>query len=105
MGQAYTYRCGKCNYNVVSSGQLDWGFIAVVRPYICNDCKEVIDVLVGRMGQEIPYEMLNEKEKKEYYCCKRCNGRNLTVWNPKWRRCPKCSRRMRKKPGTIIDWD
>jgi len=105
MGSFYTFKCNKCDYDVESTGNLDYGMIAVLRPYICNDCNIVTDVLVGGEGREYPKELIENPEgnyipefvlleKDEYYTCRKCNGENLTIWNPKWRKCPKCGGRM-----------
>ena len=51
-------------------------------------------------GDEVPEFLHFEGEDKDdYYTCKECNGKNLTVWNPYWRKCPKCSHRMIKGDG------
>ena len=45
-------------------------------------------------------------EEYSFYTCEECNGDNLTLWNPKWRKCPKCSGRMKfDKDGMTVDWD
>lgn len=49
MGQSFTYKCTECGYQVMTSGNIDFGFHTVVRPYTCNDCKIITDVLVGVM--------------------------------------------------------
>jgi hypothetical protein len=36
------------------SGGRDVGMVAVVRTMTCNDCKEVVDVLIGRYGESGP---------------------------------------------------
>ena len=116
MGTLYTFKCNKCGYDVESSGDFDFGMHAVVRPYICNDCNIVTDVLVGQQGVEYPKEQIENpkgdeaskfllfEDKDEYYTCEKCNGKNLTVWNPKWRKCPKCGHRM-IKGSEIALWD
>ena len=115
--ELYTFKCNKCDYDVESSGNLYHGFFGSVCPYICNDCNIVTDTMVGRYGVLYPYNLisgmpLNPKgdevpeflhfegeDKDDYYTCKECNGKNLTVWNPYWRKCPKCSHRMIKGDG------
>jgi len=34
MGQSNIYKCSKFGYEIESSGELDWGFRAVVEPHI-----------------------------------------------------------------------
>jgi len=48
MGTAYTFKCNKCDYEVLTSGGLDLGMIAVVDTYISKSCKEIVDVGIGR---------------------------------------------------------
>ena len=121
MGTSCTFKCNKCGYNVVSTGDFDYGMVAVLRPYICNDCNIVTDSLVGIQGMEYPKKWIeNPKgdevpdfvleavldEEYSFYTCEECNGDNLTLWNPKWRKCPKCSGRMKiDKDGMTVDWD
>ena len=117
MGTFYIFKCNKCDYWVESCGNLDYGMMAVLRPYICNDCKIVTDALVGFQGMEYKQEWLEnppereipeimELEKDEYYRCQECEGKNLTLWNTKWRKCPKCSSRMlRDSSDDIVCWD
>jgi len=103
---------------VVSTGDFDYGMVAVVRPYICNDCNIVTDAIVGRYGVLYPYNLISGMPlspkgdrvpgfvldmKNRFYTCEECNGKNLTVWNPKWRKCPKCGGRMKlDKDGMVI---
>ena len=106
MGSRYLFKCTNCDYTVESSGEKDWGKFAVVQPYICNDCREVIDVQVGEYGEVIPPEKLNEEQKKDYYRCDECSGTNLTLWNPKDRRCPKCGGEMQQDSDEpVLLWD
>ena len=104
MGHSYIFKCKKCDYAVESSGKLDYGMFAVVKPFICSTCEEVFDVQIGEMGQVIPEEMLNKTQKEEYYKCPECKGKKLTEWNPRYRKCPKCGNRM-KNEGLELLWD
>ena len=106
MGSLYTYKCDSCDYKVESTGKLDYGYMAVVKPYICNSCKDVFDVMVGEVGQVIPEENLNEEQRTEFYSCPECKGKNLTIWNAHYRKCPKCDGRMTlDKTAFPILWD
>ena len=120
MGRRYTFKCNKCGYNVESTGNLSCGMEAALCPYICNDCNIITDTMVGMYGVLYPYNLisgmpLNPKgdevpeflhfegeDKDDYYTCKECNGKNLTVWNPYWRKCPKCGHRMIKGDGIFL---
>ena len=106
MGQWYLFKCTKCDYRVESSGELDYGMQAVVRPFICNDCKEVVDVTVGEYGQVLDKNNPPEFDSEDFYICPICKGENLTVWYPRYRKCPKCGGWMKRdndKP--IVLWD
>ena len=68
--------------------------------------KDVFDVMVGEVGQVIPEENLNEEQRTEFYSCPECKGKNLTIWNPHYRKCPKCDGRMTlDKTAFPILWD
>ena len=115
--ELYTFKCNKCDYDVESSGNLYHGFFGSVCPYICNDCNIVTDALVGIQGMEYPKEWIENPKgdevldfvsemKDRFYTCEECGGKNLTLWNPKWRKCPKCDGRMKlDKDGMVIMWD
>ena len=117
MGAIYTFKCNNCSYDVESCGNLDYGLFVVWRPFICNDCNIVTDTLVGEQGMEYPKEWIENHKgdevadfvfypKEEFYTCEKCDGENLTIWNPKWRKCPKCGGRMKlDKDGMVICWD
>ena len=118
--ERYTFKCNKCGYDVESTGDLSYGIESALRPYICNDCNIVTDTMVGMYGVLYPYNLISgmplnpkgdevpefvhfeEEDKDDYYTCKECNGKNLTVWNPYWRKCPKCGHRMIKGDGIFL---
>jgi endogenous inhibitor of DNA gyrase (YacG/DUF329 family) len=79
MGTTYLFSCTKCEYKAKSSGQLDWGEAMVVRPFICKDCKIVVDAVAseyrGIGDTRIPPPLL----KKGSHKCPKCQGKNLTV--------------------------
>ena len=54
MGTYFKYHCNKCEYETYSSGKFDYGLFAVVKPFICDNCKDVFDVQIGEEGQVIP---------------------------------------------------
>jgi len=105
MGQSYTFKCYKCAYYKESSGKLDCGFLAVVEPYICNDCHELTDVLVGEHGEKFPIQTLTKEKLKEFYNCGECKSKNIAIWDTRKKPCPKCGSRMKKDPKTILLWD
>ena len=101
MGYIYRFICDSCNYSCDSAGKKNVGINTVTKPYVCNDCNEVCDVIVGELGVVIPKHMINSKfsEKnhyKDYYRCFECNGKNLTKWKSNNYKCPKCDTKMHK---------
>lgn len=106
MGSTYLFRCTKCDYKVESSGELDWGMLAVVRPFICKDCTEVVDVTIGECGQVFEKNTKEKLRVDGMYKCPICKGENITVWHPRYRKCPKCGGWMKRdKGGPIMLWD
>jgi hypothetical protein len=58
MGTFYTF---KCNYSFQTSGKPDCGMLAVTNTYICNSCKQIVDVLVGLRGKIFRKEEIQER--------------------------------------------
>ena len=111
MGQSRTYICNICGYSVESSGGHDIGMMAVIDTYICTDCKEIVEVLVGQYGETfIPDPITGEVTQNkdfDYYKCPECkSGTHLVLWNKRNKPCPKCDGRMKVDPfGPFTDWD
>ena len=104
MGKAYNYKCDNCGYSAIVSGGRDFGFVAVVKTMICEDCKNLVDVLIGRHGKDgatgdIEYD-------RKLNICPICAGKNLKAW-PTNHTCPRCSANMiRSRNGSdVILWD
>ena len=105
MGSWFRYRCSKCNYEVLTSGQKDYGMQAVVKPYICNDCKIITDVSIGEFGKVIRKDKLTE-DQNYFYKCPECKGTNIKPWDNIKRPCPKCGNKMYKvSDDPEIKWD
>lgn len=105
MGQTFTYKCSECNYQVQSSGKIDFGFHAVMRPYICNNCKIITDVLIGESGRIFRNDKLMS-DQTDFYKCSECEGENIIVWDNKKKTCPKCGGKMMKdSKEPIMMWD
>ena len=111
MGSLYFFNCDSCNYNVRTVGKESKGFLSVVKPYICNNCNEVYDILIGEMGQVIPKDMLKQltlgnNKLKDFYSCPECSGKDLTEWGLNYFKCPKCGHGMVKDENAPIEsWD
>ena len=98
-------QCNKCSYYVSTTGKSGLGMEYSSHPYKCNDCNIVTDVTVGIMGQtynkedfikskihELPEFVIAEKDK--FFCCHKCDGGNLSLWDTDLSPCPKCDGRM-----------
>lgn len=105
MGQIFTYKCYGYDYHVQTSGKIDNGFHAVVRPYTCNDFKILTNVLAGESGRVFRKEKLSA-DQTDFYKCPKCEGDNIIVWNNKKKPCPKCGSKMAKDPkAPRMMWD
>ena len=90
MGRLFEYKCKSCGYTVNANPKgHDTIMSGDLYTYLCEDCKEVVDVLY-------PY---GEKPKK--IICPECGSENLKKWNPIKGRCPKCGKKM-KETGVIM---
>ena len=113
MGTSYTFNCNKCNYSVQTSGKHDVGMHAVTDTYVCNSCKEIVDVLVGLHGETFLKEKIHLLklqddflDESEFYSCPECGLVDIIEWDKKKKPCPKCGGKMKiDKNGEIILWD
>lgn len=111
MGTSFTYKCNKCDYQVLTSGQLDFGMIAVVDTFICKSCKAIVDVTVGEYGKvftkkEVALKLIKSENDLDFYCCPDCGSeKKLVKWNNKIRPCPCCDGEMAEDSGDFILWD
>jgi hypothetical protein len=101
MGALYEFTCAKCGYSANVSGGRDVGMDAVVRTMICEDCLDLVDVLIGRWGKDGPTG--DPEYDKALGRCPACEGRRLEVWK-KGRPCPGCSEAMAKGRDIML-WD
>ena len=102
MGTAYNFTCSKCGYSATVSGGRDVGMVAVVRTMICDDCEEVVDVLIGRYGED--GSTGDPEYDADLGICPECRGRNLRSWSRR-HPCPKCDGDMNKDDGFEMLWD
>ena len=91
MGTKFEFRCPECGYSATVSGGLDTGMMAVVRTMACSDCNEIVDVLVGKYGQEGPTG--DPGYDRNLNVCPNCQRRNVRPWST-GRSCPRCETRM-----------
>ncbi len=97
MGTLYTFKCNKCKYSVQTSGQLDYGMVAVTDSYICNTCKRIVDVLVGLGGEKFTKDEILVRKKRmmnlmisNFHLCTECGSDDITEWDITSKPCPKC---------------
>lgn len=103
MGTKYEFRCKECAYAATVSGGLDCGLVAVVRTMVCEDCKEIVDVLVGKYGEEGPTG--DPAYDKDLNVCPICQRRRVRPWSVS-RSCPRCSTHMTLAPDSPrVLWD
>ena len=102
MGTAYNFTCTKCGYSAKASGGRDVGMVAVVRTMTCKDCEEVVDVLIGRYGENGPTG--DPEYDANLDICPECRGRNVRSWSRR-HPCPQCDGEMKKEPSMSIQWD
>ena len=101
MGTRIQFTCEHCGYATQVSGGKDYGMVAVVETMTCRDCRELVDVLIGRQGEVGP---TGEPDfDRDLGLCPACLGKNVAAWGAS-RPCPKCDGRMAR--GEIIAmWD
>ena len=101
MGTKFEFVCQQCGHSAEVSGGRDVGMVAVVQTMVCQDCKELVDVLIGKQGREGPTG--DPDYDRNLGRCPRCEGVGLITWDDS-RPCPRCDSEM-IKGGTIALWD
>jgi hypothetical protein len=97
VGTKFKFQC-ECGYEAEVSGGEDIGFSVKVQTMTCEDCRELVDVLVGASFGEVEPDM-----RKEIGRCPECGGARVRKWSEP-HHCPGCGKRMKKGPATIL-WD
>lgn len=101
MGQFYSFECPSCGYHAEVSGGKDRGFVAFTQTKVCQDCKQVADILIGKAAELSADKATTIPKAKQQ--CPACEGHNLKAWTG--RACPKCGAKMNKGIGPICMWD
>lgn len=105
MGFQKTYRCSKCDYSVLTAGGRTRGFEIITDSFVCNKCKEIVDIAIDNVEQEFIYEWAQETKSKDIFCPK-CNCTDIEKWNVQTYNCPKCNSVMTAElSGDFIYWD
>jgi hypothetical protein len=101
MGSWTEFICDNCDYSTEVSGGKAKGFEAVVETMTCHSCRQLVDVLIGRCGQEGPSG--DPAYDKNLGRCPKCHGNDLSVWTMPGK-CPKCDEQMREGDLRAL-WD
>jgi hypothetical protein len=101
MGSQSEFTCEKCGYQAEVSGRKDFGMVAVVQTMICESCCQLVDVLIGRSGEEGPTG--DADYDRDLGVCPECRGNQVSAWSTS-RPCPKCEGRMIEGEMTCL-WD
>ena len=104
VGETFTYKCSGSDYHVQTSGKIDYDFHADVRPYTCNDCKILTDVLVGERGRVFRKEKFSA-DQTDFYKCPKCEGDNIIVWDNKKKPCSIVGKMIKDSKQPIMMWD
>jgi hypothetical protein len=77
--------------------------VAVVRTMACADCEEIVDVLVGKHGEEGPTG--DPAYDRDLNVCPNCHRRRVHPWSVN-RSCPRCGTGMKISPDSPkLLWD
>lgn len=101
MGIRKTYKCNKCSYSAEISGGVDRGFTVKTNTMLCEQCKEVIDVITHTN------DIYNWEDESDIGKCENCNSSiYLKEWDNEKRPCPRCSGKLDvDKNGMYVMWD
>lgn len=96
MGTTNEYKCKSCGYLAQVSGHRDAGFMCITETMICNNCMELVDVIIEAQPHA-------QHLDKFVGLCPNCSTSNVQKW-PQDGPCPKCKNEMEQ--GKLISfWD
>jgi DNA-directed RNA polymerase subunit RPC12/RpoP len=105
MGFQKTYKCSKCEYTTLTAGGRTRGFEVITDSFVCNQCKEIVDIVIDNVDEEFIHDWTREAINREIVCPK-CNSLDIKKWDVQSRICPKCNSEMEVKlSGEFIYWD
>jgi len=99
MAIQYEFTCPDCDYSDFVCGCGGVGMHAVWETMTCLDCRELVDVLVGQLGQRGPS---GDKEwDRDLGVCLECRGKNLSIWTHPGP-CPRCGSILEKGDNELM---
>lgn len=102
MGHSYIFNCPECSYSAEVSDGLDYGWFAVIRTMTCRDCRELVEVCIGKNGLIGPTG--DPEYDRKIGICPECKGDNVQPW-PDSHPCPRCEGSMTTDGVITILWD
>ena len=105
MGTTYLFTCPQCAYRAKCSDRRDCGMVTVIHPFVCLDCRRLMDVQIGENGRVYDRDALPSGREHDFYRCGRCGSANIRKWNIVRRTCPRCGGKMTKSSGFVMQWD
>ena len=99
MGSLYQFCCQDCGYQVQISGGKDIGMGCATNTIVCNDCRELYDVLTS----DEPWLAIKADWQPKNYTCPKTKKHRAELWEHPGA-CPKCGCRMTRGQLTI-NWD
>jgi len=101
MGNLYDFKCENCDFTTRCSHGRDRGFVALVQPLYCTECKVLKNIHIGNYVRDTN---ANYRIEDVMPICKGCNQtETLKVWDGKT--CPKCGTSPLLMRDTLICWD
>ena len=101
MGSKSDFTCSGCGYTTTVCGGRDCGMLAVLKTMACDNCRELVDVLIGKCGED---GLTGDPElDANIGQCPICKGNQVSTWTPSMP-CPKCAGSMNDR-GVRILWD
>jgi len=101
MGNLYDFKCEKCEFTTRCSHGRDRGFVVLVQPLYCTECKVLKNIQIGNYVRDAN---AGYRVEDVMPVCGECEQTDtLKVWDGKT--CPKCGTSPLLMRDTWICWD
>ena len=102
MGCRLRFTCTACEYTAEVSGGDDSGMAHLTTTIVCEDCKELSDILTGYLVETEEGRMFKNEPPSKFECGRshKHRIRRWTTGDP----CPKCGKPMDEGEATVL-WD